>query len=509
MRAVAVILALVATPVLHGLSFPPTRLAPLAWFAFVPWFVALRLVGLRAALALSAVVTLAGTYLVARWLPAGVATYYGQSFALGAGLFFAAWTVTMSPWLLAFPACYRAAARRAAATLPLIVGAGWVGAELARVRIGLGNPFGLLGYSQVAMTPLVQIADVTGVYGVSFLVAAVNAALAEVCYARGWERARLGGAYRGLAVVAGAVAVALVYGTVRLHATLPAHPPTTVAVAQGNLDLGSQWQQEFYGVNLEEYMRLTLDVVRRERPALVFWPESAMTFFVEDEPLYRTALGRLLAPGGVELVAGGPRKDGAGAERYHNSAFLLSPDGRITARYDKERLLPFAEYFPLDSVELLRREFGRVRTFVPGVPTPPLPTVAGPAGIVICNEAMFPELVRARVRDGAAYLVNLTNDSWLGDTQFSAQAFDMARLRAIEERRYVVRASTSGPSAIIDPFGRVLAETRPSSRATVSGTVRAIDAETPYARVGDAFAFGCAVVAVTAAALSRSRPARR
>jgi apolipoprotein N-acyltransferase len=110
---------------------------------------------------------------------------------------------------------------------------------------------------------------------------------------------------------------------------------------------------------------------------------------------------------------------------------------------------------------------------------------------------MFPELVTARVRAGATFLVNLTNDSWLNDVQFSAQAFDMARLRAVEQRRWLVRASTSGPSAIVDPFGRVVAETRPFTRDTLGGTIQPSANLTPYARVGDAFAIGC--VALTLA----------
>jgi apolipoprotein N-acyltransferase len=193
-------------------------------------------------------------------------------------------------------------------------------------------------------------------------------------------------------------------------------------------------------------------------------------------------------------MAGGPRTSGNPPPRYHNSAFLIAPDGEILARYDKERLLPFAEYFPFASVELLRREFGRVREFTPGTTPAPLPTAIGPAGVVICNEAMFPELVTARVRAGATFLVNLTNDSWLNDAQFSDQAFDMGRLRAVEQRRWLVRASTSGPSAIVDPFGRIVAQTRPFTRDTLDGTIQPSAALTLYARVGDAFAIGCAAV---------------
>ena len=491
-RRVAYAAALVATPILHGLSFPEARLAPLAWIAFVPWFMALRLARPRPAIVLTVVVTLAGTYLVAQWLPRAVANYYMQPAIVGFGLFVGAYMTTVAPWCVGFAVSYRLMARRWRRALPFGVGAAWVTAELCRVRLGMNDPFGLVGYTQVRSIPLVQVAELTGVYGVSFLIVIVNAALAEVCLALGRRRG-LADAMVGATLAGISIAAVLVFGLWRMAGPVPSAPAVRVAVAQANLDLGSQWRQELYGRNLEEYMRLTLQVLA-ERPALVVWPESAMTFFLEDEPLYRKSIGSLLQRPGIQLVAGGPRTSGESSPRYHNSAFLIGPDGEILSRYDKQRLLPFAEYFPFASVDLLRREFGRVREFTPGTTLTPLPTAIGPAGVVICNEAMFPELVSARVRAGATFLLNLTNDSWLNDAQFSDQAFDMGRLRAVEQRRWLVRASTSGPSAIVDPFGRVVAQTQPFTRDTLGGTIQPSSALTVYARVGDAFAIVCAAV---------------
>jgi len=482
-------LALLVTPVLHGASFPPFGLAALAWIAFVPWFAAIRVAGPVAALAITSFTTFAGSTVVASWLPRAVANYYGQPFALGVAFFVAVWAVTVAPFVLAFTVAYRVLARRASWTLPLLAGAAWAATELCRVELLVGNPFGLLGYSQASALPLVQVADVTGIYGVSFVLAAVNAALADV-----WIAGRR--ALAGLAAAVAVAAAALLYGAVRLAAPAAGAPPMRVAVAQANLDLGSQWRRELYGKNLDAYAALTRDALREPGTALVVWPESAMTFFLEDERLYRTAIARLLAPSHAQLLAGGPRAEGGRNARYYNSAFLLSPAGDIVARYDKQRLLPFAEYFPLASIELLRREFARVREFVPGSDTPPLPTAVGPTGVVICNEAMFPRIVTARVRAGAHLLVNLTNDSWLGDVQYSAQALDMARVRAIEQRRWVVRASTSGPSALIDPSGRVTAETAAFTRGTIGGGVAAETAVTPYARWGDVFGLACGVAVV-------------
>src|SRR5262249_59296592 len=125
---------------------------------------------------------------------------------------------------------------------------------------------------------------------------------------------------------------------------------------------------------------------------------------------------------------------------------------------------------------------GGVHVFTPGGPATFLRTVAGPVGLLICNEVMFGDVVSERVRAGAGYLVTLANDSWLGDRKFAEQAFDMARLRAVEQRRYLVRASTSGPSAIVDPSGRVVVRTDDDTRATIGGGSHAAGGRTVFPR---------------------------
>src|SRR5207244_9773452 len=144
----------------------------------------------------------------------------------------------------------------------------------------------------------------------------------------------------------------------------PGAPPDAqavpIAVVQGSLDLGAQWRPEFYGENLEVYLRLTYQALRERESTVVFWPESAMTFFLDEEPLYRKAIARIILPPGVQLVAGGPRAVRSSPPVYYNLAFLLSPDGSIVARYDTQRLLAFAEYVPLEGLAVLRGRFARV-----------------------------------------------------------------------------------------------------------------------------------------------------
>ncbi len=500
MRLLALLLATLASAALYGLAFPPTAHPLLAWVALVPFLVAVRNApSVRMAAFLGWAWQGLMAYAVADWLPRAVATYYEQPAIVGVAFFFGVFSIMGAPYYVAFAAWYRALGGAAGRAWPLLVAAAWVAAELGRGKPLTANPWALLGYSQVDVKPLIQIADVTGVYGVSFVLAAVNAALAESWLALGRPGPAVRRAAAGLGAAALTVAAVAGYGVLRLREAPAADAGSVaVAIAQGNLDLGSQWRQELYGRNLDVYLRLTADVERQEPAPLVVWPENAMTFFVADEPLYRRALGRLLTPLGAELLAGGPRSSGGDAPVYHNSTFLLGPDGEIVASYDKQYLLPFAEYFPFARLDFLRRRFARVRVFTSGDAPVLLPTVAGRAGVVICNEAVFPEIVAARVRAGADFLVNLANDTWLGDRKYSLQAFDVVTFRAVEQRRFLVRASTAGPSAVIDPWGRVTVRTEPFTRAAVVGRVAPRQGLTPYARVGDAFAFGATVVALAA-----------
>ncbi|RMF19621.1 MAG: apolipoprotein N-acyltransferase, partial [Deltaproteobacteria bacterium] len=387
---------------------------------------------------------------------------------------------------------------------------------------------GMLHYAPLAVS---QVADLAGVYAVSFVVVAVNVVLAE-CWLHFSHRRTRGAAPRRELLTAGLLVAATIgYGLVRLDAIDNAGPMATghlkgsdvargtpIAIVQGNLDLGSRWSPELYGRNLDVYLELTEQSASSAPPRIVFWPENAMTFFVDQEPIYRAAIAHILSPLGAQLVAGAPRQEvrrggvaagGRAETRYYNSAFLLSPEGEILGRYDKQHLLPFAEYFPLEKLDFMKRSFGRVREFSPGRATPPLPSAAGGAGVVICNEAMFPRVARKRVAAGAAYLVNLANDSWIPSREFAEHQFDMISMRAIELRRFLVRASTSGPSGVISPAGRVLVRTEPFRRGFVRASIAPRSDRTLYAIAGDWFAWLCVAIALSAAGFAAATWRRR
>jgi apolipoprotein N-acyltransferase len=160
------------------------------------------------------------------------------------------------------------------------------------------------------------------------------------------------------------------------------------------------------------------------------------------------------------------------------------------------------EYFPL-RLDLVRRHFGRAREFSPGLATQPLPTRAGGAGVLVCNEALLPQVAGERMAQGASYLINPSNDSWVANPGFAEQQFDIVALRAVEQRAWLVRISDSGPSAVVDPWGRVLARTQPRTRDLLLAEIGESPGHSLYGRVGDVFGVLCVVAVALALGSAR------
>ena len=499
--------------VVYALAFPPTRVHLLAWVSLVPFLLALREAPLPRRRVLAAWLSLVVGWGTGTWMPEAVAGYFAQPLAVGFALFLLVTLLMAAPYYMAFAAAYAPLVRRfGGVAAPLLAGAAWAAADLVRGRllngtpIYVGNsPWATFGYSQAGVGSLMQIASITGVYGISFVLACANAAFAEA--ARDLVRQRRVGrdSVWGLGVAALVAGGGYGFGAVVLQRApgISEGRRIPVALAQANLGAAARWEDGGAARTLDAYLRLTREAFEQGNPEIVFWPEAALTLFLEREPLYQRALGLALRPEGAELVAGAPRAEGPeGSAPYRNSVYLITPEGALRARYDKVYLLPFMEYFPL-RLDLVRRRFGRVREFSPGLPTPPLPTRAGPAGVLICNEALLPQVAAERMDQGASYLINPSNDSWVADAGFAEQQFDMVALRAVEQRTWLVRISDSGPSGVIDPWGRVLARTPPLTRQVLLTELGESPGRSLYGRVGDVFGALCLVTVVVALALAR------
>lgn len=376
----------------------------------------------------------------------------------------------------------------------------WVAAELARTYALAGFPWGLLGYIPYRRLELIQVAAWAGVYGVSFALVVVNAALAWACVRRTARAVALATAVVAL-VIGGLQAVGLARGPGRSTATL------AVGIVQGNIDQAIKWEKAFQQETLRIYAGLTREAAPGTR--LVVWPEAAVPAYVRYEPWVIEWLTTLAGDVGVPLLVGAPdaRREGR-ATRLSNSAFLVHTEG-LAARYDKMHLVPFGEYVPLKRllffVEAIAAEIG---DFSPGRERVLFPFAEAPFGTVICYEVIFPDLFRRFVLEGASFMVNITNDAWFGVSGGPLQHLAMVPLRAVENGVAVVRAANTGVSALVAPSGRIGPELGLFRRGVLRVEVPVRAAHTFYTRVGDLFAYACS--AVTAAALAaRLLAARR
>ena len=490
------VLLIVLSTGVHSLAFPPWNLSLAAWIALVPFLCALRSLQPAAGVLAGLLWGSAAIWAVAYWVPAALTFYYQQPWWFG--LLFCV-VGSMALWGSYYAVfggllCWLTP-RTGIALRVLLLSTLWVSCELARARLLTGEPWMLLGYALIPNLTLIQSADLGGVYLLSFLVIAVNVSFAETVL--GLQRRDRSAAWI-LLPAAALLAAAYTYGSYRLAVPLPDRPAVPVVVVQGNNDLGTQWREEFYGQGLERYLQMSVAAAGQIHPRLIVWPESAVTFFLAHEPGYQALITRMLSTAGADLIVGAPhyQDDDPAVPRFFNSAFYLTADGRLASRYDKGHLLPFAEYFPLRTIEFLRRHFERVRNFTAGDGATLLDTSIGKAAVVICFEAIFPELVRQQMQRGASLLVNLSNDAWLGRQAGPEQHLAMATLRAVENRTWLIRATTTGVSAIIDPFGRVRARSATFAPAVLDGTIVPMQADTFYKRVGDAFAYGCLLISL-------------
>lgn len=352
---------------------------------------------------------------------------------------------------------------------------GLTAAEWLRGHVATGFPWNLIGQAVAFSDVTAQAASVVGVYGLTALgivVFAAPAVLADTSRARPVARA----AVLGLAVAIAGVVVG--FGAVRLSAAPPAGsdmtPGLAVRIVQPAIDQARKWSPEFREETLGTLERLTdLKTSPETLGAMSFthviWPETALPFFLTEEP---EALARLAAllPTGTTLIAGAPRLELAGdGRRFYNAAYVVDDQGRILAAYDKAHLVPFGEYLPFADLlsRLGLRQLAKgAGAFSAGPGAATLPIGGGlRAGILICYEIIFSGAVTAG--DRPDLLLNLTNDAWFGRTTGPYQHLDQARLRAVEEGVPVLRAANTGISAVIDAYGRILSQTELGAEAVL------------------------------------------
>jgi apolipoprotein N-acyltransferase len=404
--------------------------------------------------------------------------------------------------LLTLAAGSRAHTRRALLLAPFL----WVAVETARTYV-LSFPWNLLGTVQVDNIPMTRIATVTGVYGLSFEIMLVNAAFAAAFLARQPKRR---------VMLAAALIAATVLQAGRLFDPRPLPADETARLVQQNIPILADWSPEYFQKTLAELSELSIpkpeELMGQPRASLIVWPESPAPFYIVD-PRFRAAVTGIAQRANAHVVASSLGLKGVAQgdtpQQLFNSAALIAPNGEWRARYDKMHLVPFGEYVPFKSLlgfaNKLTREVG---DFVPGAERTVLNLEGYRVGAFICYESIFPNEVRQFAARGAQVFVNTSNDGWFGETGAPQQHLNMARMRAIENNRWLLRSTNTGITASIDPYGRVIARLRRNVRAKLDAPFSTVSRTTFYTRYGDWFAWGCAIIAVIAVPIFAPRKRR-
>lgn len=372
----------------------------------------------------------------------------------------------------------------------------WVALE--RGKNWMQFPWSLLGYSQVPNLRVAQLASLAGVYGLSWLIVAINAGLAMAIVLRKQYYA-----YSMIALLAG---VAL-YGHFRIAEPVKGEW-VTVGCIQGNVAEDVKLDYEFADQVNRKHIEMTRQLLAGAKPDIVFWSEASTLYPFRSGGEWTRQVQSLARETGVPILVGSDAFDKQ--ERIYNSAFLVRSDGEIAdLEYSKIYLVPFGEFVPFNSILFFAgKVVPEISDFTPGNRYTEFPLNQEKFAVNICFEVVFPQLSRRLVQGGASLLTTITNDAWFGNTSSPYQHLQMAVMRSIENRRYLVRTANTGVSAIVDPYGRVLQQTRLYVPAILSAKVQWIHEQTFYTRHGDLIVWVSLAVSLLAA-VAVLRPDRR
>jgi apolipoprotein N-acyltransferase len=516
-------LLVLISALLYVLSFPLWNIGFTAFFALVPLFVAVENArsatrGMALGIAWGALMSTGLGY----WLYPTLTNHFNV-WPPKAVLFFLICVVLPSCLIyggviLVYRFVYRDHPLWYALVLPSL----WTLGEYLKETIPVLLPWGAIGYAVLPYQRFVQIADVAGIHGLTFLVVMINALLWLL-----WRRARrkikkTATLAVPLALLVLVTAVPLVYGMIRIKQVqeeiqqkTAVHPPIQAVLVQGNFSLHERWSGMGFYSRLQAYLEMSAEdtgqmgqdtegeteetetIIEATRARLthappdrvIVWPETTLNVLAHlDDHLFRQIMDFIGDK--ALLISGGLMQDEASGMTM-NSAYLISGNGMLS-RYDKNILLPYAETSMM--FDWIGRYYTAPSEFAPGRTPACIDTPHGRAGISICFEILYPRYIARSVSSGADFLVNISNDGWFGNSAMPHMHLYAVRMRAIENRRFMLRAANNGFSALIAPDGRMVSRTDLFQRQRIDGDFVYMDMAAPYTRFGDWLVFFSAIV---------------
>ena len=472
-------------------AFPAYYFWPAAFVAFIPFLQAIE--GARnpkAAFKAGFVWGLFFFSVLLWWLVPTISTYGRIHFILAIPV-----VLCLCCYLALYPAIWSFCVKKLYASgncgLMLVLPASccWIVLEAIRSFLLSGFPWGLTAYTLSPVPVLIQSADLWGVYGVSFFILFFNTSV--------FEASRILRLYKNktelrrsfVFLCAGVVFVLcfhFFYGLLKTR-NIPSSS-IQVAAVQAAIDQNRKWAPEITRFTVDTYIDLTQEAIKTyPNLKLVVWPETAMPFYFQENSAMKEQVLKFARKNGLYILLGSPSYtySNNGQLQYLNSAYIIGPKGILLGRYDKNHLVPFGEYMPWGKLTSWARRFlPTAGDFVPGNKIEPLKAGPFKVGTMICFESIFPEIARIQVQTGANILAVITNDAWFGRTAAPYQHAEMAVFRAVENRRWLVRAANTGISRIISPSGQVMAESHLFKRQYITAEAGLNEKQTFYSRYG-------------------------
>ena len=492
------------------LSFPKYDFWFLAWVSLIPLLAALRNVSPTFAFILSFLTGI--TFLVAT-------EYEFLSIYKTAWIDWVFYGIILGSFYGFFGLFYKYVLKRIRLSAVIVAPVLWVTMEYFISHIDfLSYPFDLLGYSQSTNLPIIQISSLTGVYGVSFLIVMVNAALSEVILyflnkKQGKEINKPVTQLKAVFITILLVTSALLYGFWSLLKQ-PNADKVAITVIQPNIVI-DELNQNLLNEIMEKQAQLTKDAINGIRTNLIAWPEGAVMGLIYNDPKLLNVISVLAKESNAYFIVGSTRQakyvhNNTQKKALANSAFLISPKGEVKGQYSKIRLSPFNEYLPYRySIPWPSRYLKIEDTYVPGTEYKVFDMDGIKFGTTICWENSFPEHFRRFVKKGVNLMVNITNEGRLGETMLY-KFLSINILRAVENRVSIVRAANTGITCFVDPYGRISGKVQTHQKETfiegyLTKQIPLSYKRTFYTIYGDVFAFICIVTSIAMIILTVSK----
>jgi apolipoprotein N-acyltransferase len=432
---------------------------PVLLFALIPLFLSVRRCSLKTAVLSSLMSGMVYYLLLLYWIIIVLGRYGGLGWYISFPTL-CALCLYLSAYFISVVVAFRFLAKNCPAFLMLfLVPSLWVGLDWLRSFLFSGFPWMDLGYNLWNFPKFIQIADLVGHHGLTFLIVLINILFVFLVVQETQTKEKLILCVPVLLILGGAAMYSLITWKNEQKGIQLART-THIGVVQGNIDQSRKWLAEEQRKTVLNYLGQTDFLYQESQVDLFVWPETALPFYPTNNTL-TTVIRTFMAKKNGALLTGSPWYEIKNLEKreieYYNSGLLFQSDGNFGQRYYKSHLVPFGEYVPMKKfLFFLAPLVEAVGDFSHGKIEKPIEHGEIRAGVLICFESIFPQLAREWVNQGANVLINLTNDAWYGKSSAPYQSFAMSVFRAVETRRSLVRSANTGISGFVDPLGRVL-----------------------------------------------------